>query len=45
MLLDLNNVTRLYGIVIGVNDVSLQLPKGAHGLLGPTAQARQPYLT
>ncbi len=44
MLLDLNNVTRLYGIVIGVNDVSLQLPKGAHGLLGPNGAGKTTLL-
>jgi len=35
MLIELNHVTRLYGIVIGVNDITLDLPEGAHGLLGP----------
>ena len=35
MLLSLEQVTRLYGIVIGVNDVTLTVPEGAHGILGP----------
>ena len=34
-MLSLQNVTKLYGTVIGVNDVSAELGQGAHGLLGP----------
>lgn len=44
MLLELQNVTRLYGIVIGVNDVTLSLPNGAHGLLGPNGAGKTTLL-
>src|SRR5690606_12214958 len=43
-LLELQNVTRLYGTVIGVNDISLQLPNGAHGLLGPNGAGKTTML-
>ncbi len=44
MLLDLQNVTRLYGTVIGVNDITLSLAKGAHGLLGPNGAGKTTLL-
>lgn len=44
MLLELNKVTRLYGTVIGVNDISLELPEGAHGLLGPNGAGKTTLL-
>ncbi len=44
MLLDLQNVTRLYGIVMGVNDVTLSLANGAHGLLGPNGAGKTTLL-
>ncbi len=44
MLLDLQNVTRLYGTVIGVNDITLTLAKGAHGLLGPNGAGKTTLL-
>ncbi|MCR9292643.1 MAG: ABC transporter ATP-binding protein [bacterium] len=44
MLLDLKNVTRLYGTVIGVNDLTLDLPPGAHGLLGPNGAGKTTLL-
>jgi ABC-2 type transport system ATP-binding protein len=44
MLLELNHATRLYGTVIGVNDLTLQLPKGAHGLLGPNGAGKTTLL-
>ncbi len=43
-LLDLQNTTRLYGTVIGVNDLTLQLPRGAHGLLGPNGAGKTTLL-
>lgn len=33
-------VTKLYGTVIGVNDVSISLPPGAYGLLGPNGAGK-----
>lgn len=44
MLLELEQVTRLYGTVIGVNDVTLSLPGGAHGLLGPNGAGKTTLL-
>lgn len=44
MLIELTNVTRLYGIVIGVNDITLSLPNGAHGLLGPNGAGKTTLL-
>ncbi|MEQ8790376.1 MAG: ABC transporter ATP-binding protein [Pirellulaceae bacterium] len=35
-----NNVTKLYGAVIGLNDVCLQLEPGAYGLLGPNGSGK-----
>ena len=39
-LLQLNRVTKLYGTVIGVNDVTFQLQSGAYGLLGPNGSGK-----
>jgi len=43
-LLQLSNVTRLYGTVIGVNDITLSLPVGAYGLLGPNGAGKSTLL-
>jgi ABC-2 type transport system ATP-binding protein len=43
-MIDLNSVTKLYGTVIGVNDISLQLGPGAHGLLGPNGSGKTTFL-
>lgn len=43
-IVELNNVTRLYGTVIGVNDISLTLPPGAYGLLGPNGAGKTTLL-
>ncbi len=40
MLIDLEHVTKLYGNVIGLNDVSLQLSSGVYGLLGPIGSGK-----
>jgi len=40
MLIDLEHVTKLYGNVIGLNDVSLRLPSGVYGLLGPIGSGK-----
>jgi len=39
-MLSLQHVTKLYGSVIGVNDVSVELGQGAHGLLGPNGAGK-----
>jgi ABC-2 type transport system ATP-binding protein len=40
MLISLNHVTRLYGKVIGVNDLTLDLAPGAYGLVGPNGSGK-----
>ncbi len=44
MLLELNQLTRLYGLVIGVNDINLSLAPGAYGLLGPNGAGKSTLL-
>ncbi len=39
-LIDLVHTTRLYGNVIGVNDLNVALPKGAYGLVGPNGAGK-----
>ena len=39
-MIDLQNVTKLYGTVIGVNDISLSLEPGTYGLLGPNGSGK-----
>jgi len=43
-MLTLNNVTKLYGTVIGVNDITLSLEPGAYGLLGPNGSGKSTFL-
>lgn len=43
-MLSLQHVTKLYGSVIGVNDVSAELGQGAHGLLGPNGAGKTTLL-
>ena len=38
------NVTKLYGRVLGVNDITLELPPGAYGLLGPNGAGKSTML-
>lgn len=40
VLLDCRGVTKLYGVVIGLNDLSLELEPGVHGLLGPNGAGK-----
>ena len=39
-MIELDSVTKLYGTVIGVNDISLSLPPGTYGLLGPNGSGK-----
>jgi ABC-2 type transport system ATP-binding protein len=43
-MIELESVTKLYGTVIGVNDMSLHLGPGAHGLLGPNGSGKTTFL-
>ena len=43
-MLSLQHVTKLYGTIIGVNDVSAELSQGAHGLLGPNGAGKTTLL-
>lgn len=43
-LIQFESVTKLYGKVLGVNDISLTLPQGAYGLLGPNGAGKSTLL-
>jgi len=42
--IEIRNLTKLYGPVIGVNDVTVDLGGGAHGLLGPNGAGKTTFL-
>jgi ABC-2 type transport system ATP-binding protein len=44
MMIKLTHVTKLYKTVIGVNDMTLELPPGAYGLLGPNGSGKSTLL-
>jgi len=39
-MIELNQVTKLYGTVIGVNEINLSLKPGTYGLLGPNGSGK-----
>jgi ABC-2 type transport system ATP-binding protein len=43
-MIHLDHVTKLYGSVIGVNDISVSLEHGAYGLLGPNGSGKSTLL-
>lgn len=43
-LIEFESVTKVYGKVLGVNDISLSLTKGAYGLLGPNGAGKSTLL-
>jgi len=43
-MLSLSHVTKVFGSVIGVNDVTVELGSGAHGLLGPNGAGKTTLL-
>lgn len=43
-MIELSNVTKLYGTVIGVNDITLSLGPGAYGLVGPNGSGKTTLL-
>ena len=43
-MIEFSKVTKLYGTVIGVNDVSITLTTGAYGLLGPNGSGKTTFI-
>ena len=43
-MIELKGVTRLYGSVIGVNDLNLEIPTGAYGLVGPNGSGKTTFI-
>jgi ABC-2 type transport system ATP-binding protein len=43
-MIHITHLTKLYGSVIGVNDVTVDLDIGAHGLLGPNGAGKTTFL-
>jgi len=43
-MIEIRHLTKLYGPVIGVNDVTVDLDAGAHGLLGPNGAGKTTFL-
>lgn len=43
-MIEFEHVTKLYGTVIGVNDVTVALAAGAHGLVGPNGAGKTTFL-
>ena len=39
-MLECRKLTKLYGVVVGVNDLTLELEPGVHGLLGPNGAGK-----
>lgn len=44
-MIELRNITKLYGTVIGVNDISASLAPGAYGLVGPNGSGKTTLLS
>lgn len=42
--IEAKSLTKLYGLVIGVNDVTLDVPPGVRGLLGPNGSGKSTFL-
>lgn len=43
-LLECDGLTKLYGVVMGVNDLSFELEPGIHGLLGPNGAGKSTFI-
>lgn len=43
-LIETESLTKLYGVVLGVNDLSLQIPQGVMGLLGPNGAGKSTFM-
>lgn len=44
MMIQMQRVSRLYGKVIGVNDMTIDLPSGAYGLVGPNGSGKTTFI-
>jgi ABC-2 type transport system ATP-binding protein len=44
VIIQLQHVSKLYGDVIGVNDITLELPSGAYGLVGPNGSGKTTFI-
>ncbi|HPP52254.1 MAG TPA: ABC transporter ATP-binding protein [Thermoguttaceae bacterium] len=44
MMIELDHVTKLYGLVLGVNDLNVSLQPGAYGLVGPNGSGKTTLL-
>jgi ABC-2 type transport system ATP-binding protein len=44
VIIQLQQVSKLYGDVIGVNDITLELPSGAYGLVGPNGSGKTTFI-
>ena len=44
MIIQLQRVSKLYGNVIGVNDITIKLPVGAYGLVGPNGSGKTTFI-
>ena len=45
LMIELRNITKLYGTVIGVNDIGASLAPGAYGLVGPNGSGKTTLLS
>jgi len=43
-LIECRSLTKLYGVIIGVNTLSLELEPGVHGLLGPNGAGKSTFI-
>jgi ABC-2 type transport system ATP-binding protein len=44
MVLKTDNLSKWYGNILGISEISLELPKGVHGLLGPNGAGKSTFL-
>lgn len=43
-MIEYHHVSKLYGNVIGVNDIEMKLPEGAYGLVGPNGSGKTTFI-
>ena len=44
LLIQTQSLTKLYGVVLGVNDLTLDVPRGVLGLLGPNGAGKSTFM-